>query len=118
MPWGLMAQACGTSPRGPRLVNLRRIQKGKVMFPSEPQSQTPRSGDPGAPVYYPLRRGGEEVFEYLRALKRDRGATCPLHCRPQQRPEVRSRLAGLRLRSTPAEATPDSTSAVLGHLQV
>ena len=39
------------------------------MFPSEPQSQTPRSGDPGAPVYYPLRRGGDEVFEYVRALR-------------------------------------------------
>jgi len=44
-------------------------EKGKVMFPSEPQSQTPRSGDPGAPVYHPLRRGGDEVFEYVRALR-------------------------------------------------
>ena len=35
------------------------------MLPSEPQSQTPRSGDPGAP----LRRGSDDVFEYVRALR-------------------------------------------------
>jgi hypothetical protein len=27
------------------------------------------AADPGAPVCYPLRRGGDEVFEYVRALR-------------------------------------------------
>jgi hypothetical protein len=39
------------------------------MIPSKPQPQTPRSKETVAPVRYPLRRGSDEVFEYVRALR-------------------------------------------------
>jgi hypothetical protein len=75
--------------------SLRPADKGKAMFPSEPQSQAPRSGDPGAPVPYQLRRGSDEVFEYLRALKEIEAQLARCIADLSSDGQLRSRLTGL-----------------------